>query len=147
MNRGIPALAACAALALSAGCGSSSTPATASSPAPASTPSSSLKVTTTPRYGAPSSSSPIRSGTVQVAYRNIAISPDTLRVRVGTTIRWMSYDTVEHNVTSASGPQRFVSKTIREGGSFEVKLTKPGVIHYQCTFHPASMNGTIAVLR
>ena len=147
MNRGIAVLPACAALALSAGCGSSSAPGTASSAAPGTTPSSSLKVTTTPKYAAPSSSTPILSGVVQVAYRNIAISPDSLRVRVGSTIRWTSYDNIEHNVTSESGPQRFVSKSIREGGAFEVKVSKPGVIHYLCTFHPASMNGTIAVLR
>jgi plastocyanin len=147
MNRGIAALVSCAALALAGGCGSSGTPATTSSAASASATTNHLKVTTTPKYAPPSAAAPILSGTVQVAYRNITIQPDTLRVRAGSTIRWTSYDHVQHNVTSTSGPQHFVSKTIGEGGSFEVKLTKPGVIHYLCRFHPATMNGTIAVLR
>jgi plastocyanin len=105
----------------------------------------SLKVTTTPKF-APASG-PIRSGLVPIAYRNIAIAPDTVRVKVGSTVRWTNFDNVSHNVTSAGGPTRFASKDFGEGGSFEVKLTKPGVIHYECTIHPASMNGTIEVVR
>ncbi len=58
---------------------------------------------------------------MQIAYRNIAIAPDTLRVKVGSTIRWTNYDSVEHNVTSEGGPQQFASKNFGEGGTFEVK--------------------------
>jgi plastocyanin len=88
----------------------------------------------------------VRSGKVQVAYRNIAIAPDTPKVKVGSTIRWTNYDTVEHNVTSRGGPTTFASANFGEGKTFEVKLTKAGVIHYLCTIHPASMNGTIEVV-
>ena len=63
-----------------------------------------LQATTTPRYAAPRASAPVQSGTVQIAYRNIAIAPDTLKVKVGTTVRWTNYDPVEHNVTSRGGP-------------------------------------------
>jgi plastocyanin len=149
MRRAIAVTLAGSALALAAGCGSSSSSSTTGAAATTSgeTATSSLKATTTPKYAAPSSSSPVQSGTVQVAYRNIAISPDTLRVKVGSTIRWTNYDSVEHNVTSQGGPQQFASKSFGEGGTFEVKATKPGVIHYSCTIHPASMNGTIEVLR
>jgi plastocyanin len=147
-------LACCAAAVAAAGCGSSSSAgSTASSSAsgsaegtgPAAT--SSLKAVTTPKYGTPSSSAPVQSGEVQVAYRNITIQPDTLRVKVGTTIKWTNYDPVEHNVTSESGPQKFASKDFGEGGTYEIKALKPGVIHYQCTIHPASMNGTIEVVK
>ena len=62
-------------------------------------------------------------------------------------MRWTNYDGVEHNVTSEGGPQRFASGNFGEGRSFEVKLTHPGTIHYLCTIHPASMNGTIDVVR
>jgi plastocyanin len=153
MNRGIAALVVCSAVALLGGCGSSgsSTGSSASTTAKAATTSApstgGLKVTTTPKYGVPSSSAPVQSGTVQIAYRNIAINPDTLRVRVGSTIRWTNYDSVEHDVTSQDGPQKFASKTFGEGASFAITATKPGVIHYLCTIHPASMNGTIEVVR
>jgi plastocyanin len=151
MNRGIAALIACCGLLATAGCGSSSTSsssstaATATATTPAAT--SAIKANTKPKYAAPSSSAPVQSGTVSIAYRNIAISPDTLRVKVGSTIRWTNYDSVEHNVTSESGPQKFASKTFGEGATFEVKATRPGVIHYLCTIHPASMNGTIEVVK
>jgi plastocyanin len=67
-------------------------------------------------------------------------------VRVGSTIRWTNYDSVEHNVTSRGGPEQFASKNFGEGQTFQVKATKPGVIHYLCTIHPTSMNGTIEVV-
>lgn len=158
MRRGLPAVTiACCALLFAAGCGSSesssssSTSTTASSAKTSSTSSTpgsgELKTTTTPKYASPSSSSPIQSGVVAVAYRNIAIDPDTLKVKVGSTIKWTNYDSVEHNVTSEGGVAKFASKDFGEGGTYEVKVNKPGIIHYECTIHPASMNGTIEVVK
>jgi plastocyanin len=101
-------------------------------------------VTTTPKFA--QATGAVKSGTVQVAYRNIAIAPDTLKVKVGSTIEWTNFDNVAHNVTSEGGPQTFASKDFGENGTYEVKALKPGVIHYECTIHPASMNGTIEVV-
>jgi plastocyanin len=157
MKRASAATLAACALALAAGCGSSGSSSSSStggsgtsstaSTAPSTNSSSSLKVATTPKFATPSSSSSVQSGVVPIAYRNITIAPDTVRVKVGSTLKWTNYDSVEHNVTSESGPQKFASKTFGEGETFEVKLTKPGVIHYECTIHPTTMNGTIEVLR
>ena len=141
---------ACSALLFAAGCGSSSSSsstATTSSTATSTTPSSGgLKTDSTPKYAAPAPSSPVQSGTVHVAYRNIAIDPDTVKVKVGSTIKWTNFDSIAHNVTSEGGPQKFASKDFGEKGTFEIKALKPGVIHYECTIHPASMNGTIEVV-
>ena len=148
MNRGVAALLAGSALVLAAGCGSSGGSSSGSSSAPAAAiTGSGVNANTTPQYAAPSASSPAQSGIVPIAYRNIAISPDALRVKVGSTIRWTNFDSVEHNVTSQGGPQQFASKDFGEGGTFEIKATKPGVIHYQCTIHPTSMNGAIEVVK
>ncbi len=148
-----------AALALASGCGESSgssgstaTGAAAKAPAGSSTATKKgaaggLKYDTAPKYASPSQSAPVQSGVVQVAYRNIAIDPDTIRVKVGSTVKWTNYDPVEHNVTSEGGPLKFASKNFSEGKTFEVKLTKPGIIHYECTIHPATMNGTIEVVK
>jgi plastocyanin len=106
-----------------------------------------LKYDTTPKYATPSSSAPVQNGVVQVAYRNIAIDPDTLRVKVGSTVRWTNYDPVEHNVTSRGGPDHFASKNFSEGGTVEFKLAKAGIVHYVCTIHPTTMNGTIEVVK
>jgi len=158
MSRGLSTAIACTALAALAGCGSSSgsssgsSASTTSSASTANTigagkPGSGLKPSTTPKFAIPPASAPVRSGTVQIAYRNIAIAPDTLRVKVGSTIRWKNFDTIEHNVTSQGGPQRFASKNFGEGGTFEIKALAPGVIHYLCTIHPVSMNGSIEVVK
>ncbi len=152
MRRALPvAVLACAALAFAAGCGSSGSSSSSSTAATAKTSSTStaggLKADTTPQYASPSASSPIQSGVVAVAYRNIAIDPDTLKVKVGSTIKWTNYDSVEHNVTSEGGVAKFASKDFGEGGTYEIKVTKPGIINYECTIHPASMNGTIEVVK
>ncbi len=83
---------------------------------------------------------------MQIAYRNVTARPVTLRVKAGTTVRFTNYDPIEHNATSVGGPQKFHSKNFGEGGSFEVKLTQPGLVHFECTIHPATINGTIEVL-
>jgi plastocyanin len=153
---------ACASLALAAaGCGSSGSGSSSPSPsatagssstdsssttAPShakTTPSGGLKGVTAPKYASPSPSEPVKSGVVQVAYRNIAIDPDTVRAKVGSTIRWTNEDPEKCNVTSEGGPYKFASKDFGEGASFELKLDKPGVIHYECTYYPTTMNGTI----
>ena len=153
--RPLPAGAAPAllALALLAGCGSSgsgtdaATTRQGTSPAPqTSTSGSSLKVVGRPKFAAPPKSEPVRSGTVQIAYRNITARPVTLRVKLGTIVRFTNYDPIEHNATSIGGPQHFRSKNFGEGGSFEVKLTHPGLVHFECTLHPATINGTIEVV-
>jgi plastocyanin len=150
MRRGpLPAVViACSALLFAAGCGSSSSSGSSSSTtASTSASSGGLKADTTPKYAAPAASSPVQSGTVPIAYRNIAIDPDTVKVKVGSTIKWTNFDAVEHNVTSEGGVAKFASKDFGEGGTYEFKATKPGVIHYECTIHPASMNGTIEVVQ
>jgi plastocyanin len=144
------ALSACLALLCAAGCGSSSSSTVSSAPASGPTvtsPGVGLKLGTRPRFAAPSASAPVQSGSVQIAYRNITIQPDTVKVRVGSTITWTNYDSIEHNVTSEGGPQKFASGDISEGAHFAIKATTPGVIHYECTIHPTSMNGTIEVVR
>jgi plastocyanin len=139
----------CALLALAAGCGSSSSGSNSTTGSSAHTKTAAgggLKPVTTPKFAAPSSSEPVKSGVVQIAYRNIAIDPDTIRVKVGTIIRWTNYDPVEHNVTSESGPDKFASKNFGEGHTIEFKMTKPGIVHYECTIHPTTMNATIEVV-
>ena len=135
MRRGLSAVVIASALTFAAGCGSSNSSSSSSTTAPATTSSSApssggLKATTTPKYASPSSSTPIQSGVVQIAYRNIAIDPDTPRVKVGSTIKWTNYDSVEHNVTGKGGVAGCASKNFGEGGTYEVKVTRPGIIHY-----------------
>jgi plastocyanin len=167
MKTGMGAVIACCVLTFAAGCGSSGSTGNSSSPTTATTTGTTTATTaagaatgaktssaaaggikgdTTPKFAVPSSSAPVQSGVVQVAYRDIAIDPDTIRVKVGSTIKWTNYDSTQANVTSVGGPQRIASKNFGEGSSFEVKVEKPGVIHYECTLYPTTMNGTIEVV-
>jgi plastocyanin len=164
MKIGIATVIACCALVLTAGCGSSNSSATSGSTSTASgtgaatsasgtkasgsaSGKSELKGDTTPKFAKPSSSESVQSGVVQIAYRNITIEPDTVRVKVGSTIKWTNYDSVQANVTSIGpGPQKIASKNFGEGATFEVTVEKPGVIHYECTLYPDTMNGTIEVV-
>ena len=144
MHRGLLTLVACVGLTALVGCGSSNSSSSSSTAATSAKSANGLKVTTTPKFGPATGA--VKSGTVQIAYRNIAIAPDTLKVKVGSTIKWTNFDNIDHNVTSEGGPQTFASKDFGEAGTFEIKALKPGVIHYECTIHPASMNGTIEVV-
>jgi plastocyanin len=143
----VVAITACCSLVLVSACGSSGTSSTtaSSTPSPASAPT--VKLDSTPAYAPPSASTPVLGGVVQVAYRNFGVAPDTLRVRLGTTVRWTNFDSAAHNVTSESGPQHFASSSLRENETFDVKLTTPGTIHYESTTQPATMNGTIEVVK
>ena len=134
------------------GCGSSSssdtTPAnTTTAKTSATSTHPHLTIDATPAFAAPSPSAPILSGLVKVTYANFAINPDVVRIRAGSTVEWHNTDPTTHNVTSESGPQPFSSKELGEGATFRVRLTHPGIYHYECTLHPATMNGTIQVIR
>jgi len=168
-------VALCAALGVAAGCGesgsggsstASSSSGTAagdtsssggtSSPGSASTgatkdakssKSGGLKYDTTPKFAKPSTSEAPHGGVVQIEYRNYAINPDTVRVKAGSTVRWTNYDEARCNVASEGGPEHFKSKDFGESGTYEIKLTKPGIVHYECTYFPTTMNGSIEVVK
>jgi plastocyanin len=79
--------------------------------------------------------------------RGLSITPAKITVKAGATLKWTNLDATLHNVAITSGPVRFSSPTFNKGGSYKATFTKPGVYHYLCTFHPATMTGTITVAR
>ena len=101
----------------------------------------------TPTGAPPSKPAATVGGVVAVAYRNIAIPPAAITVKPGTTIRWTNYDATVHNVAITSGPAQFSSPAFNKGATYQAKFTKPGTYHYLCTYHPATMTGTITVAR
>jgi plastocyanin len=76
--------------------------------------------------------------------QNITFIPASVNAKVGETVKWVNLDSAPHNVTPVSGPSFTASPTFSNGGSFSLKLAKPGTIQYRCTIHPG-MNGTIVV--
>ncbi len=98
-------------------------------------------------YAKPPAGAPTQSGTIKVTYKEFAIEPDTVKAKVGSTIKWTNENTEKCNVKSEGGPYTFDSGELAaEGGTFELKLDKPGTIHYECTAFPTTMNGAIEVV-
>jgi len=152
MRRSLSALIACSVLLLlAAGCGSSSKSSGSatsgtSTAARSAKSSGGLVPSSTPRYASPEASAPVLSGTVRISYHDITINPDAVKVKVGSTIKWTNEDEAVANVTSEGGPAKFASGNLHLGSTFELKVNKPGTIHYESTYHPVTMNGTIEVV-
>jgi plastocyanin len=75
-----------------------------------------------------------------VLIKNFAFSPQTLTVKVGTTVTWTNEDSATHTIKSDT----FNSGNIATGGKFEFKFDRIGTYDYSCSIHP-SMTGKIIV--
>jgi plastocyanin len=144
MTRGITALIACSALLLASGCGESSEPPKrpvrgADTSTGESTGGEYVPGPTTPTHLPPAG--------FAVTLRNIKFSPESVTVKVGSTVVWTNRDSVEHNIASVGGPTSFRSQNLSEGQSYQVTLTRPGLYRYLCTIHREVMHGTIRVVR
>lgn len=116
-----------------AGCGSSSKSSSSSSSASG---SASTAPSTSSSPAAGPSKKAAAGGTIKVAMRNLAFVPKSVSAKVGETVQWRNFDTAPHNVTYVSGTKFKSSPTFTNGGTFSLKLTKPGMIEYVCTIHP-----------
>ena len=143
-----PAAIVCAAALLVAGCGSSKSGTTGATTTTSTnaTVKSGLTVPGKINYASPPANAPVQSGVVKITYHEFAIEPDTVKAKVGSTLEWTNENTEKCNVKSEGGPYTFDSGNLPEGGTFELKLDKPGTIHYECTSYPTTMNGTIEVV-
>jgi plastocyanin len=56
-------------------------------------------------------------------------------------------DASQARVGSRAGPTRFSSPAFNRGGTYRATFTRPGVYRYLCTYHPATMKGTVTVVR
>lgn len=78
-----------------------------------------------------------------VTMQNVAFTPATLTVTVGTTVTWTNQDTVPHTTTSDTAGI-WDSGILNKAGSFSFTFTKMGTFAYHCNVHP-NMHGTITV--
>ncbi|HSR50215.1 MAG TPA: cytochrome P460 family protein [Acidobacteriota bacterium] len=73
----------------------------------------------------------------------LAYSPQTLTVKVGTTVTWINEDPFPHTATADDGS--FDTGTIASKQRASVTFNDPGTFPYTCTPHPF-MKGTIKVV-
>ena len=91
-----------------------------------------------------SGGNPSASGnTVSVSMKNLAFNPKDITIKVGTTVVWTNNDSVDHNVTSATG--LFNSGNLAPGDTFKFTFDQAGTYPYSCTIHVPDMVGTVTV--
>jgi plastocyanin len=115
-----------------------------------------LALTLVPALTAACSSDSKKASTASVEMRLIALHPDHLTVKAGTTVTWHQTDAGFHTVTSGTAKQegggvitspdgRFDSGQIATGKAFQHAFADPGSYPYFCAIHPATMRGEITV--
>ena len=78
-----------------------------------------------------------------VSIDNFTFTPQTVTVKVGTTVTWTNKDDIPHGVASANNTFS-KSKALDTDDSYSFTFTKPGTYQYFCYIHP-HMTGTIVV--
>lgn len=66
--------------------------------------------------------------------QNYTYIPDTITVRIGSTVSWYNDDDVFHTVSAEDGS--FDSGTLTQSASFGWTFSAPGSYGYACAFHP-----------
>lgn len=92
---------------------------------------------------------PVSREPARVDLKTFQFTPDTLRVRVGTTVRWTNQDDIEHTVTAGSPSERdasFDTVLKAKGATAERTFDRTGTFTYFCDRHQF-MRGTITVTR
>ena len=103
--------------------------------------------TTGPSTPGTSTTAPNATGTT-IRLQNIAINPAKVTIKRGSTVTWQWLDghiDTSHNVTSLPGGPQFKASGTRQTGSYSIRFDTPGKYFYECTIHPASMQGEIVV--
>ena len=96
------------------------------------------------RANAPLVRPPSAAGAPRAYIAGFAFKPGTIRIKVGTTVRWTNRDDAPHTVTASSGS--FTSKQLGKGGVYSRRFAGAGTFAYLCALHPG-MKGRVVVGR
>lgn len=109
-----------------------------SSPTPAATSSAATPTATATTSAPPPVSVP---GTVQIV--DFSFAPATMRVTMGSTVRWENAGSKKHTATANDGS--FDSGLMAKGDAFSHTFSRAGAFRYECDLHP-EMTGEIQVI-
>jgi plastocyanin len=88
------------------------------------------------------SAAPVATNHVDLP-RSYKFAPADITVALGTTVTWTNNDQFTHSVRLIDdGGQVLVMKP---GESVSHTFEQPGLRHYDCSFHPHDMRGTVLV--
>ena len=70
--------------------------------------------------------------------------PDLIEVPAGEAVTWTNSDNFTHTVRLLGDSQEVLG-TLEPGQSLEHTFSDPGTYRYDCSLHPADMDGTVIV--
>jgi plastocyanin len=88
--------------------------------------------------------SPIATTSVDLppSYR---FAPAAIGVTAGSTVTWTNHDNFTHSVAFLDGGLPAEPLVMKPGQTATFTFPAPGTYHYQCSFHPQNMKGTVVV--
>ena len=98
-----------------------------------------VKQTTAPTPG-PVNENQVSGESNAVTIEGFAFTPQTLTVKIGTTVTWTNNHTAPHQIKSAT----FNSSLLTKGQSFTFTFNEVGTYDYVCAIH-SNMKGKIIV--
>jgi plastocyanin len=94
--------------------------------------------------GSGADASPVATSTVDLP-RSYTFAPAAITVTAGTTVTWTNDDNFTHSVQFKDGGLPTDPLVMQPGDHQAFTFTTPGTYHYQCSFHPQNMQGTVVV--
>ena len=80
----------------------------------------------------------------EVRIENYKFDPPELKVKVGTTVKWVNNEKRASHSVIWLGPGGFESERMFPGESYQRRFDKPGTYPYSCGPHP-EMKGVVVV--
>ncbi len=94
--------------------------------------------------GAASSTGPVATSRVDLP-PSYLFSPAAITVPAGTTVTWTNHDNFTHSVRLIDLGNQVVG-VMHPGQSLRFTFDRAGTYHYDCSFHPQNMKGTVIVI-
>jgi plastocyanin len=86
------------------------------------------------------------SGGGEVQIHNFGFSPETAKIKAGSSVTWVNMDRATHSIISDDeDPAPFATAPLINGAAQPIVLTEPGTYTYHCQIHP-SMKGMVIVV-
>ncbi len=94
--------------------------------------------------GGGTAASPVATSTIDLppSYKFV---PAAITVSAGTSVTWTNHDNFTHNVTFKDGGLPSDEHVLKPGETYSFTFATAGTYHFQCTFHPQQMQGTVVV--
>jgi len=87
---------------------------------------------------------PAANGVAEVRIENYKFDPPELKVKAGTTVKWVNNEKRASHSVIWLGPGGFESERMFPGESYQRKFDRPGTYPYSCGPHP-EMKGLVVV--